>query len=109
MLTMKSNPRRSSPLDPPHPLRLWREAYGISQGQLAKRSGVKQGTISSLEVYTRIALGDVLTRLLRATGLPTDAFVRPREFLVEHPEFKRSLPSPKPIRQGRPRKEPRRG
>ena len=91
---------------PKHPLQQWREAHGLSQGQLSARAGVKQGTISSLEVYRRIALGAVLDRLRRATGLPTDAFVRPEVFLAEHPEFTASLPDPKPIRWGRPRKHP---
>jgi len=89
---------------PMHPLMRWREAYGLSQGQLAKRASVKPGTISSIEVYRRIALGEVLARLRRATGLPVDAFVCPEVFLAEHPEWSGTLPSAQPIHRGRPRK-----
>jgi transcriptional regulator with XRE-family HTH domain len=87
MIAVIPGRRRRRTTYPTHPLRLWRNRYGITQGQLAQRTGLTQGAISHFEQYIRIPVGDVLEELRRHTGLPTDAFVRPMQFLREDPDF----------------------
>jgi transcriptional regulator with XRE-family HTH domain len=79
---------------PAHPLRQWRERYGVSQGQLASLTGLTQGMISHIERYFRIPLDDALEELLKHTGLPTDAFIRAERFLEEQPDFLRKYRRP---------------
>ncbi len=83
-----SMPRRKQPREkPPHPLRQWRDARGLSQEDVATATGHSQGMISHIEQYVRIPRGQVLLDLLTYTGLPADAFIRPEYFLAEHPIF----------------------
>lgn len=89
-------PRPHRQHETPHPLLQWREHVGMSQADLAKACGITQGAVSHIENYFRIAVGDVLERLRRVTGLPTDAFVRPREFLQEQPNFLRRVSRRRP-------------
>jgi transcriptional regulator with XRE-family HTH domain len=75
-----------------HPVQQWREHVGVTQKSLARACGITQGAISHVENYKRIVVGNVLEALRRVTGLPTDAFVRPRQFLQEQPNFLRRVP-----------------
>lgn len=70
----------------PHPLLLWREAHGMLQKDLAVAIGVSIGTLSQIENWNRIPLGDKLERLLTLTGLSTDALVRPQYYVRVHPD-----------------------
>jgi transcriptional regulator with XRE-family HTH domain len=72
---------------PIHPLRAWRQRHEVSQTHLAELTGLTQAFISLIERYRNIPLGDALESLRRITGLPTDAFIRSRQFLIEHPDF----------------------
>jgi transcriptional regulator with XRE-family HTH domain len=72
---------------PIHPLRAWRHRHEVSQTHLANLTGLTQAFISLIERYRNIPLGDALKSLRRITGLPTDAFIRSRHFLREHPDF----------------------
>jgi transcriptional regulator with XRE-family HTH domain len=80
----------------PHPLHQWRDHVGLSQDELAQACGITQGMVSHIENYRRIALGSVLEALRRVTNLPTDAFVRPRAFLQEQPNFLRRISKKRP-------------
>jgi transcriptional regulator with XRE-family HTH domain len=82
-------PRRQPADKPPHPLRQWRDQEGLSQEELAERTGITQGMISHIERYFRVPRVDNLKVLLEHTGLPTDAFMLPERFLAEHPDFLR--------------------
>lgn len=96
----------TTPENPPHPLRLWREAHGMGQGQLAKMTGLSQGMISHIEHYNHYPSQAALELLVGVTGLPVEALMLPKQFLASHPGFTKRLPAPKPIPRGRPRKEP---
>jgi transcriptional regulator with XRE-family HTH domain len=72
---------------PIHPLRAWRHRHEVSQAHLAELTGLTQAFISLIERYRNIPLGHALEALRRITGLPTDAFIRSRQFLLEHPDF----------------------
>ncbi len=74
-------------LVPIHPLRAWRRRHEVSQAHLAELTGLTQAFISLIERYHNIPLGDALESLRRITGLPTDAFIRSRQFLLEYPDF----------------------
>jgi transcriptional regulator with XRE-family HTH domain len=87
-------PRRKR-LQQPHPLRLWREKYGVHQRDLAQDCGISQGMLSLVESGLRIPLDDNLEALLNYTGLPAEAFVLPERFLHEHPDFLRKYRRPK--------------
>jgi transcriptional regulator with XRE-family HTH domain len=94
-----SMPRRKQPPEkPPHPLRQWRDARGLSQEDLAAATGHSQGMISHIEQYLRVPRGQVLLDLLDHTGLPAEAFIRPERFLADHPRFFQTR------RRGRPPK-----
>jgi transcriptional regulator with XRE-family HTH domain len=72
-----------------HPLTHWRQQHQLTQQELSAITGLSQQEISLIERWRRIPRGAALERLLRHTGLPTDALVRPKEFLAAHPEFLR--------------------
>ena len=74
-------------LKPPHPLLQWRERYEVQQKDLAKACEMSQATLSKIENWQRIPLGDKLERLMAYTGLSTDAFVRPYHLLRDRPGF----------------------
>jgi ribosome-binding protein aMBF1 (putative translation factor) len=58
-----------SPVDVPRMLKDARQAQGISQRELAKRSGVKQPHIARLETGKSTARISTLRRLFEALGL----------------------------------------
>lgn len=72
---------------PMHPLRAWRERHQVSQRCLANLTCLSQPFISRIENYHDVPLGEYLERLRYKTGLPTDAFIRPLQFLLEYPDF----------------------
>jgi transcriptional regulator with XRE-family HTH domain len=86
------------------PLRRWRHRRGITQAQLAELCGVTGNTIARYEEGRRIPRGAQLDRLIELTRLPTDALVRPKRYLEEHPNFLLRWASPEPPPRGRPRK-----
>ncbi len=84
---MTPEPEQSCADEPMHPLRIWRLHQEVSQAQLAEMSGLSQPFISLIENYLNIPLREGLERLREITGLPTDAFIRPKQFLIENPDF----------------------
>jgi transcriptional regulator with XRE-family HTH domain len=86
---------------PDTPLKRWRRQAGLSQAALAAQCGVRGNTIARWERGEHLPRGDYLEILLRVTGLPTDAVVRPTRFLAAHPDFLRDYASPT-LRRGRP-------
>lgn len=92
---------RKSGERPGHPLLQWRETHERLQKDVAGACGMSQATLSKIENWQRVPLGDWLERLMDYTGLPADAFVRAERFLQEHPNFLsesglRHRPSPHP-------------
>jgi hypothetical protein len=83
LLNWERLPRKR--LQQPHPLRLWREQYGVHQVDIKAACGISQGMESGL----RIPMDDKLEALLNYTGLPAEVFVLPERFLKEHPDFLR--------------------
>jgi transcriptional regulator with XRE-family HTH domain len=82
-------PPRRKRLERTHPLRQWRDAHGLSQQAVAEACRLSQAMISYIELGLRIPLDDALEALRSYTGLPTDAFIRPEQFLQEEPNFLR--------------------
>jgi transcriptional regulator with XRE-family HTH domain len=78
---------RAHPEKPAHPLLLWRERYGVSQREVMDACGISQATLSKIENGYRGPRGDKLESLRAYTGLPTDAFIRPYQLLLEDPTF----------------------
>ncbi len=91
---------------PQHPLRLWREREGLSQGDLARACHLTQAMISFIESGLRIPQGKALEDLRAFTGLPTDAFVRAEYFLQEEPDFLRKYRRPSKVQPRRRRQPP---
>jgi transcriptional regulator with XRE-family HTH domain len=94
--------RRGTPLN--HPLRLWREARDLSQQEVADACGISQVMVSYIEADKKLPWRESLACLCLFTGLPLDAFLRWREFMVEvggEAGFLRKY-----ARKGRPRKRP---
>lgn len=73
-----------------HRLRELREARGWTQAELAKQSGVRQGTISKLEAGTSGGTITVAERLAAALGVDAGYLL--------------SQPTAKPKRQRKPRR-----
>jgi transcriptional regulator with XRE-family HTH domain len=73
--------RRGTP--PNHPLRLWREAYNVSQEVLAEECGLSQAMISYIEWDKKLPWRDALNCLCDRTGLPLEAFLRWHQFMVD--------------------------
>jgi hypothetical protein len=89
-------PARQQPPDKPvHPLRQWRDRYGISQTTLAELAGTTQGMIGHMERYFRIPRPKLLERLMDCTGLPVEAFLLPERFVLEYPNFLRKYRRPR--------------
>lgn len=66
-----------------NPVRALREAAGLSQAELARRSGVAQPNVAAYEAGRRIASAEMLERLRAATRpLPHDALAARRTDLV---------------------------
>jgi transcriptional regulator with XRE-family HTH domain len=79
--------RRRQRLEGPHPLRLWREHRGLSQQAFAEACRVSQPMVSQIEAGLRVPLNAILERLLDYTGLPAEAFLLPKRFLEQNPNF----------------------
>src|SRR5918911_4091606 len=90
------------------PLRRWRRANRLTQQELAERCGVKFTTIARYEQAIHLPSRAYLEALIRVTGLPADALVRPEQFLAEHPDFLAEWAEEVPSRgrRGRPRRQP---
>ena len=80
-------PARRPSTQPPHPLRLWREAKNLSQQEVADACELTQAMISYIEAGKKMPWGKALERLRDYTGLPADAFLRWQRFLQEEPNF----------------------
>ncbi|MDN5716278.1 MAG: helix-turn-helix domain-containing protein [Janibacter sp.] len=66
-----------------NPVRALREAAGLSQAELARRSGVAQPNVAAYEAGRRIASAEMLERLrVAARPLPHDALAARRTDLV---------------------------
>jgi len=72
-----------------HPLTHWRQQHHVTQEELSQLTGLSQQEISLIERWRRIPRGEALERFLRHTSLPTDALVRPHQFLAANPQFLR--------------------
>jgi transcriptional regulator with XRE-family HTH domain len=72
----------------------------ITQAQLAQACQISQGQLSKIETFQQLPLRDVLERLRNYTGLPTDAFIRPKQFLDEQPDFLAQTRPPASSRRG---------
>lgn len=70
-----------------HPLTQWRARYEVTQDQMAEACHISQGQLSKIERFQQLPLRDMLERLRTYTGLPTDAFIRPLQFVQEEPDF----------------------
>lgn len=71
---MKEHPQNEVIARFPARLRELREAAGLSQTDLAKRSGVPQATIGAYEVGRNAPTWGSVVKLAHALGVPTDAF-----------------------------------
>lgn len=61
-------------------LREWREAMGLSQGELAKRAGVARPTVNAIENGRQPPRPTTIRKLAEAMGLPPVAFyLKPSE------------------------------
>lgn len=88
LATMGRKPKaRSLSNKPAHPLLQWREKQKLLQRDVAMACGMSQATLSKIENWQRVPLGEWLERLMDYTGLPADAFVRAERFIKEHPNF----------------------
>lgn len=88
LATMPRRPRRHVDTGAVfHPLMQWRARYRVTQEQMSKACEVSQGQLSKIERFQQVPLRDLLERLRSYTGLPTDAFIRPIQFLEEQPNF----------------------
>ena len=67
-----------------------REVAGISQYELAKRSGVSKQAVSNLELGNREPSWETVRRLARALGVSVAAFDDPDEDLDLPPPKRRS-------------------
>lgn len=70
-----------------HPLKQWRLYFGVTQQELSRQCQIGQSHLSKIEHFDQVPIRDMLERLKSYTGLPTDALVRPRQFLEEDPDF----------------------
>jgi transcriptional regulator with XRE-family HTH domain len=94
-------PPRRQPADKPvHPLRQWRDRWGLSQTQLAAMASTTQGMIGHIERYIRTPRPRLMERLVDCTGLPIEAFVLPERFVRESPNFLRRSRRPRKDRTG---------
>lgn len=83
-------PSRQQPTGKPvHPLRQWRDQYGLSQTRVAQLAATTQGMIGHIERYIRIPRAGLLEKLVDCTGLPVEAFMLPERFLRDEPNFLR--------------------
>jgi transcriptional regulator with XRE-family HTH domain len=77
-----------------HPLVQWRARFRVTQVQLSQACQLSQSQVSKIERGQLFPLRESLERLRTYTGLPTDAFIRPQQFLEEHPDFLRDARAP---------------
>jgi DNA-binding XRE family transcriptional regulator len=62
-------------LDGANPVRAWREARGLTQGQLAEAAGISTPYLSQIEAGKRKGSADVLAALARALRVSLDDIV----------------------------------
>lgn len=61
-------------------LREWREAMGLSQGELAERAGIQRPTVNAIENGRQPPRPTTMRKLAEAMGLPPVAFyLKPSE------------------------------
>jgi DNA-binding transcriptional regulator YiaG len=72
-----------------HPLKRWRQKHRVTQAELARQCGMRQGTLARYEAGSRVPRGAALIRLMEATGLPAEALILPVRFLEQRPDFLR--------------------
>jgi transcriptional regulator with XRE-family HTH domain len=82
-MMLATMPARRPSTQPPHPLRLWREAKNLSQQEVADSCQLTQAMISFVESGKKTPWGESLERLRDFTGLPADAFLRWQRFLQD--------------------------
>ena len=72
-----STPRQvvKARLDGAHPLKAWREYRGITQTELASRSGVARDLIVQIETHKKQGSVTTLDRLARALTIPIEALI----------------------------------
>ena len=58
-----------------HPVRVWREHRGLSQGALAERAGLPQPTIAMIETAKRRGTTAQMHKLAKALNVTLDALV----------------------------------
>ncbi len=58
-----------------HPVKVWREYRGLSQHQLAERSGLRQSYVAQIELGHRRGTVDAYRRLADALGVGIDDLV----------------------------------
>ncbi len=61
-----------------HPVEAWRKELGLTQAQLAEKTGVRPATISDIESGKSRGRMDVMQRIAEALGLGLDDLAQPR-------------------------------
>ena len=61
-----------------HPVEAWRKARGLTQAQLAGKTGVRPATISDIESGKSHGRFDVMQRIAAALGVGLDDLAQPR-------------------------------
>jgi transcriptional regulator with XRE-family HTH domain len=59
----------------------------MSQQEFADACQLSQPMVSQIESGLRVPLNAILERLLDYTGLPAEAFLLPKRFLEQNPNF----------------------
>jgi transcriptional regulator with XRE-family HTH domain len=63
-------------MDNPHPLKLWRQNLGLSQGAAAELLALTEPTLSRYETGSRSPSLAQAAKLSEKTGIPLDKFVK---------------------------------
>ena len=69
-----------------HPLRIYREANGISAAELAARIGVQRNTIWRWENWQQAVSPDLWARVSKETGIPVETLATAKFRTVEAAE-----------------------
>ena len=78
-----------------HPLAIYRELRGISQGDLAEELGRHRWTIAAIETGLRSPSGELLRKISEVTGISSDIVLQWRKGGSENePSFRGEIPSP---------------
>jgi hypothetical protein len=64
-------------VDGEHPLRIWREHRGLTVAWLAKRAGIQEGDIRTIERREQPAARPTMTKLAQALGIALDDLAWP--------------------------------